>query len=173
MIDWPILFSLLLAPGLLLLWLARRNRARSGLPRGHVIYTDVGGRNRLERPLFSRRFLLTGKPDYLVADGTDVIPVEVKAGPAPPQPYPSHVLQLAAYCLLVEESYGRRPACGIIRYADRTFRVGYTAELEEELLATMDRMQSDLAAGRTCRSHHDPHRCQTCGYRQRCSQRVN
>ena len=90
-------FFLLLALGLLLLWLARRGRARSGLPQGRLIYTDTGGWNRLERPLFSREFLLTGKPDYLVADGSDVIPVEVKSSPAPAQPYPSHTLQLAAY----------------------------------------------------------------------------
>ncbi len=73
----------LLALGLLLLWLSWRGHTRSGLPQGRVIYTDMGGWNRPERPLFSREFLLTGKPDYLVADGDDVIPVEVKSCPAP------------------------------------------------------------------------------------------
>jgi len=165
-------FFILLALGLLLLWLARRGRARSGLPEGRVVYADTGGWGRLERPFFSREFLLTGKPDYLVADGADVIPVEVKSSRAPAQPYPSHLLQLAAYCLLVEECYGRRPAYGIVKYANRTFEVDYTPELEEELLATLDRMRSDLATGNAPRSHDEPHRCQACGYRRQCDQRL-
>ena len=162
----------LLALGLLLLWLSWRGRARSGLPQGRVIYTDTGGWGRLERPLFSRQFLLTGKPDYLVADGADVIPVEVKSSRAPAQPYPSHVLQLAAYCLLVEECYGRRPAYGIVKYADRAFEVDYTPELEDELLATLEDMRDDLAAGDAPRNHDEPRRCRACGYRQQCDQRL-
>ena len=89
-------FFFLLALGLLLLWLAQRGRARSGLPQGRVVYTDTGGWNRLERPLFSREFLLTGKPDYLVADGADVIPVEVKSSRAPAHPDPTPLHQQAA-----------------------------------------------------------------------------
>ena len=166
-------FFVLLALGLLLLSLARRGRARSGLPQGRVVYADTGGWGRLERPLFSREFLLTGKPDYLVADGADVIPVEVKSSRSgQAQPYPSHVLQLAAYCLLVEECYGRRPPYGIIKYADCAFEVDYTPELEDELLATLEDMRADLAAGDAPCSHDEPRRCRACGYRQRCDQRL-
>jgi CRISPR-associated exonuclease Cas4 len=162
----------LLALGLLLLWLAQQKRARSGLPQGRVIYTDTGGWNRLERPLFSREFLLTGKPDYLVADGDDVIPVEVKSSRAPARPHPSHILQLAAYCLLVEECYGRCPPYGIIKYADRTFEIDYTPELEDELLATLDDMRDDLDHDDAPRNHDDPVRCQFCGYSQHCEQNL-
>ncbi len=168
----PYFFGLL-ALGLLLLWLTQRGHARSGLPPGRVIYTDTGGWNRLERPLFSREFLLTGKPDYLVADGDDVIPVEVKSRRAPAQPYPSHILQLAAYCLLVEECYRRRPPYGIIKYADRAFEVDYTPELEDELLATLDDMRADLAEDDAPRDHDEPARCQSCGYYQHCEQVID
>jgi len=163
-------FFVLLALGLLMLWLSRRGRTRSGLPQGRVVYTDTGGWGRLERPLFSREFLLTGKPDYLVADGADVIPVEVKSRRAPAQPYSSHTLQLAAYCLLVEECYGRRPHYGIVKYADRAFEVDYTPELEGELLATLEDMRADMAAGDATRNHDEPRRCRACGYRQYCEQ---
>jgi CRISPR-associated exonuclease Cas4 len=168
-----VLFFVLLALGLWLHWLARRGRARSGLPQGRVIYTDTGGWGRLERPLFSRRFLLTGKPDYLVTYEDGVIPVEVKSSHAPARPYPSHALQLAAYCLLVEECYGQRPPYGIIKYADRTFEVDYTPELEDELLATLDCMRADLADGNVPRSHGAPRRCRACGYRSRCDERLS
>jgi len=175
------LFFVLLASGLLLLWLAQRGRARSGLPQGRVVYTDTGGWNRLERPLFSRELLLTGKPDYLVADGADVIPIEVKSSAAPvlrqhsgqARPYHSHLLQLAAYCLLVEECYRRRPPYGIIKYADRAFEVDYTDALENELLATLDDMRDDLDNGDAPRNHTEPRRCRTCGYRQHCDQAIH
>jgi len=162
----------LLALGLLLLWIGRRGRTRSGLPQGRVIYTDTGGWNRLERPLFSRELLLTGKPDYLVTDGADVIPVEVKSSRAPVQPYPSHTLQLAAYCLLVEECYRRRPPYGIVKYADRAFEVDYTPALENELLDTLDDMRDDLNNGDAPRNHDEPHRCRACGHRQHCTQAI-
>jgi CRISPR-associated exonuclease Cas4 len=162
----------LLILGLLLLWLARRGRARSGLPQGRVVYSDTGGWDRLDRPLFSQAFALTGKPDYLVADGADIIPVEVKSGRAPAQPYDSHVLQLAAYCLLVEECYGRQPPYGIVKYDDRAFEVDYTPDLEEELLAILDDMQADLDRGDAPRSHEDTSRCRACGHREQCDERL-
>ena len=165
-------FFSLLALGLLLLWLARRGRAHSGLPQGRVIYADTGGWNRLDQPLFSHEFLITGKPDYLVADDDDVIPVEVKSGRAPARPYPSHIPQLAAYCLLVEECYGRQPSYGIIKYDDCTFEVDYTPELEDELLTTLDDMRADLADGDAPRSHDEVRRCRACGHREQCDQRL-
>ncbi len=161
---------LLILLGVLLLWLARRLRVRSGLPRGRVIAADVGAWQRLDRPLFSRRHRLTGRPDYIVADGADLIPVEVKSARAPAHPRPSHVLQLAAYCLLVAETSGRRPPYGILRYADRTFQIPYTPELEEQLLAILDDMRDDLLAEDAPRRHNDPRRCAACGYREVCDE---
>jgi CRISPR-associated exonuclease Cas4 len=167
-----IIAATLAAMGLLLLWLARRGRARSGLPDGRIVYTDTGGWRQPERPLFSRRFLLTGKPDYLVDSGDEVVPVEVKSRHAPRQPYQSHVLQLASYCLLVEEAYRQRPTHGIIKYTDRSFQVAYDTELEEELLRTLSHMRADFAAGHASRRHNAPHRCAACGHRDHCSERL-
>jgi CRISPR-associated exonuclease Cas4 len=164
------LILLLLLVGAVLLWLARRLRARSGLPAGRVVAADVGPWRRLDRPLFSRRHGLTGRPDYVVADGADLIPVEVKSARAPARPYASHVLQLAAYCLLVAETSGRRPPYGILRYADRTFQIPYTRELEEQLLEVLEAMRDDLAAGDAPRRHQDPRRCAACGYREVCEE---
>jgi len=164
------LVLLLLLVGAVLLWLARRLRARSGLPAGRVVAADVGTWRRLDRPLFSRRYGLTGRPDYVVADGTDLIPVEVKSARAPARPYASHVLQLAAYCLLVAETSGRRPPYGILRYADQTFPIPYTRELEEQLLEVLEAMREDLAAGDAPRRHQDPRRCAACGYREVCEE---
>jgi CRISPR-associated exonuclease Cas4 len=157
------------------IWLLVRGhvlRRRSGLPQGRVVYRDTGDWERCERPLFSARYQLTGRPDYLVRQGQDIIPVEVKSGSAPPEPYVSHLLQLAAYCLLVEEVEGHAPPHGILRYADRTYEVDYSPSLRAELLQTLDRIRASLHAADVHRDHQEAARCAACGFRARCSERL-
>jgi CRISPR-associated exonuclease Cas4 len=116
---------------------------------------------------------LAGKPDYVVRDGRAIIPVEVKSSRAPAEgPRQGHLLQLAAYCLLVEETEGVRPAYGILSYADQAFRVDNTHELRRALLATLETMRRDLARDRSRRSHADPARCRRCGVRAECDERL-
>ena len=164
----PLLLVLL---ALLLWFLAQRARRASGLPGGQVVYTDTGGWGRLEKPLFSPRLRLTGKPDYLVREGAGYVPVEMKSGRAPAGgPYTAHVYQLAAYCVLTAEAYGRRPAFGLIKYADKILRVEFTPALEAELLSLLDQMRADAEAGDVARSHSSPARCRACGFREVCEE---
>lgn len=165
-------FVLLLLSGWLLLRRASAQRKETGLPRGRVVYSDTGAWNRVEEPLFSRRHLLAGKPDYLVEQNGCLVPVEVKPNRSAPQPYDSDVLQLAAYCLLVEEVYGQHPDHGLIRYQDQTFAVDYTPELRKTLLATLDAMRRDAVSADVDRSHQHAGRCRACGFRADCSQRL-
>lgn len=155
-----------------LLVIARRLRLRSGLPAGQVIYSDAGAWQRNERALFSPAYGIAGKPDYLVRSGDAITPVEVKSSSAPARPWPGHVLQLAAYCLLVEEALGARVTQGIIQYADRRFVVEYTPALKAELLRAVDEMRAALDAGDAHRSHDDPGRCARCGVREACDERL-
>jgi len=169
-IGLALLFLLI---GVVALVLSRRARRKAGLPAGQVIYADTSRWKRAERPLFSRRYQLAGKPDYLVREGRAIIPVEVKSSHAPADgPREGHLLQLAAYCLLVEETEHMRPAYGIIQYAERAFRVDNTAELRRTLLSTLDAMRRDLARNQSRRSHSDPSRCRRCGVRAACDERL-
>ena len=164
---------ILLLVGVAVLMWSRRARRATGLPGGKVIYADTSRWQRAERPLFSRQHQLTGKPDYLVREGRAIIPVEVKSSRAPAEgPRAGHVLQLAAYCLLVEETEGVRPTYGIVKYADETFRVDNTAELRRTLLSTLDAMRRDLNRGKSRRSHADAARCRRCGVRAACDERL-
>lgn len=158
----------------LLLWFfSGRLRRAAGLPEGEVVYRDTGGWGRLEKPLFSARLQLTGKPDYLVREGERYIPVEVKSSPAPPQgAYPAHIYQLAAYCALVTEAYQQRPPYGLIKYADKLLRIAYTEALEQELLAVLEAMRADAQADDVPRSHASPARCAACGFREVCTERL-
>ena len=74
----------------------------------------------------SRVHGLVGRPDELrrSPDGR-IVPVEVKSSRGPPAgrpPYFSHVLQLYAYCQIVEGEQGVTPPYGLLIYNDKTPR---------------------------------------------------
>jgi CRISPR-associated exonuclease Cas4 len=155
----------------LLLLRARSLQESSGLPGGDVIYTDTGTWFRNDEPLHSTADRLIGKPDYLVElRNGEIIPVEIKTGSAPASPWPGHVLQLAAYCRLVEDVYGIRPSYGILQYRDRAFTVPYSAELEGDLLSVMAGMREDRGAEDILRSHNSQARCAACSFSETCSE---
>jgi CRISPR-associated exonuclease Cas4 len=119
--------------------------------------------------LRSERFRLVGRPDILRrgADGR-LIPVEVKRRPAPPGgPYRSHVVQVWAYCLLIEEVDGFAPPFGLVRYLDREFRIRWDARARVELLAirrAVDAPYNGLATP-------SPARCGRCRWAPGCDAR--
>lgn len=153
------------------LYYATTLRRESGLPVGKVIYSDSGTWFAPSENLYDPALRLVGKPDYLVEepDGT-LTPVEVKSMNAPHEPYDGHVMQLAAYCLLVERHYRRRPTHGIIQYKDRAFAIDYTAVLEDELIDIIGDMRDDLFVSDVPRSHEHWPRCAGCGLQDACDQ---
>lgn len=163
-------FLLLLA--LVLLWQSGRKQRSAGLPGGRLIYTDTGAWGKVEKPLYDPALGLTGKPDYLVEKNGQLIPIEVKSGRAPEAPYDSHIYQLAAYCLLVERTMGSRPPYGIIHYNDRDFAVDYTPDLENSLLDLLADIRRDERREEVNRSHDSPARCNKCGFRNVCEERL-
>ena len=168
---------------------AARETKRAGLPAGALLYSDTGrpvgrvagmevGRDgkRQERPLISEALELVGRPDYLIETEGGVVPVEVKstACPAGGRPYDSHLAQLAAYCLLVEEVLGASVPYGLVKYRDREVRIEYTDEMRAQALALIAEMKADMhasAEGREVhRSHDDPRRCAGCSLRDVCTE---
>ncbi len=166
-----LLVGVLLVAGLVLLVVSHAGREAAGLPTGRVIAADTGAWNRCERPLYSAQYQLVGRPDYLVRAGRHTIPVEVKPNRTATSPYASDVLQLGAYCLLVEENHGRPPH-GILRYRDRAFQIDYTDALRREVLDALKLIGRDRTADAVKRSHDDPARCRGCGVRNACDQRL-
>ncbi len=165
------LFLLLLA--LYLFWQSNRQQKQAGLPGGRVIYTDTRAWGTpLEEPLFNRELGLTGKPDYLVHQNGQIIPVEVKTGRTPEAPYDSHIYQVAAYCLLVEKIYKKRPPYGIIHYPQRNFAVDFTPALESALLDLLAEIRRDDNRKEVNCSHAEPARCARCGFRKACDQKL-
>jgi CRISPR-associated exonuclease Cas4 len=143
--------------------LAHRRRDRRF---GPLVTIDAG------RPetLRSERYHISGRPDILrrAPDGT-LVPIELKHRAAPARGgFPSHVVQVWAYCLLVEDTTGRPPAFGVLRYTDREIRVPWNATARAELLA-IDRAVRARYDGRATPS---PGRCARCSWADVCDVRA-
>lgn len=163
--------ALLLLALLVGIWAMRLRRA-TGLPWAPVVYQDTGGHTP-EKPLLARKIGLVGRPDYLLSVRGQTVPVEVKPGRRAGRPYESDLMQLAAYCVLVEETSGVAPPYGLLRYAEHTFRLDYTEPLRDEVLAMLDEMRAALADVDCERSHDDVHRCLNCGFFEQCDQALD
>jgi CRISPR-associated exonuclease Cas4 len=133
---------------------------RSGI-RGRVVASDSVV-SRPSRVLRSAHYGIAGKPDYLVQEHGRIAPVELKPSRESDSPWLRDVVQLAAYCLLLEETEPRFAGYGYLRYAHRTFRIDFTERVRKELLQTIAGMRADLAASDVLPNHHDPRRCARC-----------
>jgi CRISPR-associated exonuclease Cas4 len=164
---------ILVVGGWFSLWRATRLEHQTGLPRGRLVYADSRAWQPAPKPLYSSTYRLIGKPDYLVETPAGLIPVEVKSSPAPDIPYLGHLLQLAAYCLLVEETAGHPPPHGLLKYDDRLYEVDFTRELRAELLDTLAEMRAALLAENVERNHEQPGKCMACGFRAVCDEALS
>jgi CRISPR-associated exonuclease Cas4 len=116
---------------ILVFWKMRKQKQKLGILTGERIYQDTE-----EQPgvtLYAISLPLMGRPDYLLKTKDGIIPVEVKSTPTPATPYFSHTMQVMAYCLLVEETYGRRPPRGILKYPDKEVSIEYTLDATASL----------------------------------------
>ena len=164
---------LLVAVGVILLTVSRRFGRKSGMPRGEVIYDDASGPAREQ--FISKRLLMAGKPDYLMKDRNgDLIPVEVKSSNAPRagRPYESHLMQLAAYFLLLEDVLQRPVPYGLIRYRNRTLRVANSDELRARLMDLIAQMRRLMARDVARRNHNRAQRCSRCSVAHACDERL-
>ena len=138
-----------------------------GLPQGELVYEDADG---LGEPLSSRAHPLVGKPDYVVRlpNGRPV-PVELKLNVVEATaPFPNHVVQVGAYCLILEDYFEQPPTHGILRYADCEFTVEYTPALRKKVIRLIAAMQK-------CSEHEPPPlanqkaaKCRTCTFKEIC-----
>ncbi len=137
--------------------------------RGKLVYSDL---EKVRAPLLrSERYRLSGRPDEIrIRGGRAPVPVELKTGRAPRQGlYPAHRIQLLAYCLLVEESYGIPPLFGILRYSDGTeFRLPWTEEARQQVL----RIRREVDLPYQGAASPSEIKCRGCGYRAICDVRA-
>lgn len=135
---------------------------------GEIIYI---GRD--DSKLFrSLKYGLCGRPDFILNINGNHIPVEVKTGRQPRGPLFSHILQVAAYCLLLTEEEGQRVPYGILRYGNVIHEIEFTPELESLLISKLDEMRNAMKTGEVHRNHQREGKCRNCSRRELCPERL-
>jgi CRISPR-associated exonuclease Cas4 len=133
---------------------------------GEVIYWDGGAAAEV---LVSHQHGLTGKPDFIRREGEELIPVEQKSRfISAAGPYEGEILQLAAYCLLVEERFGKPVRRGQLLYQNRSLELLFDDRIRRKLLDAVAELRSAEVMSDVPRSHNSPARCRGCGFRQAC-----
>ncbi len=122
--------------------------------------------------LYSRDGMFSGKPDFIVEEGERAVPGEFKSGRIPAGPLFSHIMQLSAYCKLVEDNYGARPEYGYIYYGQAKHTIDYDDDIEKLLLSKAEEMRKCLEANEAHRNHRRPGKCAGCSRREICPERL-
>ena len=164
---------LLVAAGLLLVSViyskkATKTQNHYQIPQGTITYTDL---DVPARPLFSKQLLLTGKPDYIIQKDQQYIPVEVKTG-SYQQPQQHHIMQLAAYCHLVEETYNSFVPYGILIYPSGQFTIPFTPDLRFQLEQCIYSMRVSCKKQILPRNHSSQTKCVHCSLKKHCTEQM-
>lgn len=144
---------------------------RERIPWRNVRYDDASA-EKTAKVFYDPETGLAGKPDFILSTCGGLVPIEVKTGMTPQSPLPGHVMQLAAYCFLLETCEGMKVRKGILRYPDASYEISYTIDLRERLLKTLAEFRDAERDGYP-RNHHDRAKCQGCGYRSICDKNLS
>ena len=129
------------------------------------------GNSREGKEMESEKYGLRGKPDYIIKVGDEYIPVEQKSMEAN-HPRFSHVMQVTAYCMIIEDIYGKPPPYGIIKYSNRQFKIPYEERWKNIVMKIRKNMLRDMEKGVAHRNHNNARKCATCARREHCPERL-
>jgi len=132
--------------------------------RGEIAYV---GKNRKGEEITSERYGIRGTPDYVIKIDDDHIPVEEKSSDVT-HPLFHHVIQVTAYCMLVEDRYGSPPPYGILEYKNARFKIPYEERWKKIVLEMREQMIRDIKRGKAHRNHNNIKKCRRCHYREEC-----
>lgn len=133
----------------------KKTSSKSLAPFGYFLfYTDEKGILKKEnviysKLLFSEKYNLTGKPDFVYKKGKKLFPVELKSGKIKKEklPHQGDLLQLIAYFLILEDLYGAKVKKGKLIYSDYSFIVKNNKRTRRMLFKTLKQMRKMLETG--------------------------
>ncbi len=161
-----------------------RRNAREGLkgmslPEGSdILRADRSRREERGKPLRSARHFLIGMPDIIIEEEGLKVPVEFKSGKPPFKPHFSHVMQLGAYLILVDEQYHQTSTHGYIEYGPdkdsrKRFRMEWDMITKAQVLSKVSEIRDSERSGMAHRNHNRPGKCRSCSRRNGCPERLN
>jgi CRISPR-associated exonuclease Cas4 len=158
-IIWGISFLL----GISLFFLVSRKpeikvkRPKHGVFGAYIIYTDQKEKYKdhdieYGKILHSEKYKLQGKPDYIFQKklSRDLIPVELKSGTINEndiKPHEGDMMQLAAYFLIIEDVYNKKPKEGRLIYSNYMFIIKNTWRLRRKTKQILAEMRDMLKTG--------------------------
>lgn len=166
-LTWLILASFFLQRSITFSHAARNLKRELNID-GVIEYIDLNG----SRLLTSEKFGITGRPDYVLMVNDLPIPVEEKTGRTPKGPLFSHILQVAAYCLLLEETMDKSVPYGVLKYGTDQHVIEFDASLKKTLLEKIDEMRRIADGAPAHRNHNRPNKCMNCSRRNVCPEKL-
>ena len=153
-----------------------RHRVRRA-PRPAVIVASDTGAGPPAVMLRDPRLGLRGKPDYVLREvergRPRLVALELKPMRRSGRVLESDAVQVAAYTLLLQATYGAAAASfGYLRLASGTVRIDLTPELRRRVEAIVGAIRRDRRAPVVNRSHSIAARCAACAVRAECDERL-
>lgn len=133
-------------------------KVKSGklVPLGYkLFYSDEKTNSKKEsvtysKLLYSEKYNIQGKPDFIFKKGNKYIPIELKSGKIKNKKTPNKgdLLQLVTYFLIIEDVYNSKPIYGKIVYSDYSFIIKNKRHLKKLVLKTLKDMRLMLKTGK-------------------------
>lgn len=124
-----------------------------------------------EITLESQELGLRGKIDKIEYHESHILPVELKTGKASNQgPWKDHMVQLAAYCLLLEKEHNQKVSKGsIIYYNPRTVHeISINPFMVDEVISLIKEVNSAISSQVIPKIQDNPNKCNICGLKPIC-----
>lgn len=142
-----------------------------------IVQVDDLEKGRGGKPLVSKKHFLIGSPDILIEENGKKVPVEIKTGKVPTNPYFSHIMQLSAYLVLVDANYNQRSDYGYIEYAPRKgsrqrHKVEWDMVTKALVLSKVSEIRDAERNGIAHRNHNREGKCRSCSRRIGCPERL-
>lgn len=134
---------------------------------GEIKYVDKDK----PRMLRSARYGIQGRPDFILQVEGEMVPVELKTGRTPRGPLFSHILQVGAYCLMLQEE-GAKVSHGILRYEGIEHEIEFDQQLSGLVVSKVAEMRRLQGTGEVHRNHNRPGKCLSCSRRDACPERL-
>lgn len=151
---------------------AKKKREETGIGKGAEAVSIDGSKTLPVREYLSEIQGLAGKPDALLVEGGNIIPVERK--PLARKVRDRYIAQLLVYMRLVEEFEGKKPPYGYLILGAKCRKVKiYNSEDRQAWLSSVLEEMRAVLGGRSAIPTPIPQKCAGCEVRQECSYRAD
>jgi len=114
---------------------------------------------------------ITGKVDQVLVYPDSVVPIEIKSGRAPKEgAWENHKIQLAAYALLLENTFKVSIPAGYVKYIDENAsrRIEINAFLKDQVKELIKNVYALLKSKKLPKKCDNLNKCEKCGLKNIC-----